>query len=416
MHQRLDRQSIAAHAAQYACFCAGAFVLLPKGFMAFGVFLIAATLMVPGMLASAWTEARHTLRSTVLMVTLLLVLTIASMQFSGQGWEQIDNMVRFILIPWSALFIYALAPSRAWLWWGAIVGVCIAFVIANGQFMAGIDRVGAGSNPIVFANVVLALLVLVIYCRPSSNRPGVLLLIAAVLVLGVIAIVLSGSRGALPGFVLALLVALVGSNGKNVWLRLGVSLALLAGLFALMWTIPWLASQTRLENIHSDLVRYAAGDVDTPIGARIEFLSLAWHAFLEHPISGIGLDRFGLLVRDLPQCQLHQLGLCQLGHAHNDLAQWAATMGIPGLLMIIALYLLPFLQFARIIRNNHLRAPVGAAWAGLLLVLVYFLSGLTQSMFAHALTTMVYAIFVGILLGLAMRESTAAATGSSTLA
>jgi O-antigen ligase len=40
-----------------------------------------------------------------------------------------------------------------------------------------------------------------------------------------------------------------------------------------------------------------------------------------------------------------------------------------------------------------------------MLVVVYVLSGITQSMFAHALTTTLYAVLVGLLLGLSLRES-----------
>jgi O-antigen ligase len=175
-------------------------------------------------------------------------------------------------------------------------------------------------------------------------------------------------------------------------------------LLALMWTVPWLASQTRLDSIQTDLQHFSAGQVDSPIGARLKFLSLAWDAFLEHPWAGVGLDQFDARVKMLPVCA-QDLGICQLGHAHNDIAHWSATLGIPGLLVIIAIYLLPLLQFVRIIRADNQKTTAGAAWTGLVLVLVFFLSGMTQSMFSHALTTMAYVIFVGLLLGLALRES-----------
>ena len=137
----------------------------------------------------------------------------------------------------------------------------------------------------------------------------------------------------------------------------------------------------------------------------MKFLSLAWHAFLDHPWMGLGIDRFGTLVDQLPECRAQELTVCKLHHAHNDLAQWSATLGIPGLVLIVALYLLPATQFLRIIIANRLIVPKGSAWAGLILVSVYVLSGITQSMFAHALTTTLYAVLVGLLLGLALREN-----------
>ena len=58
----------------------------------------------------------------------------------------------------------------------------------------------------------------------------------------------------------------------------------------------------------------------------------------------------------------------------------------------------------RIISGNRLRTPIGPAWAGLMLVMVYVLSGINQSMFAHAMTTTLYAVFVGLFLGLALQD------------
>ncbi|HSX65537.1 MAG TPA: O-antigen ligase domain-containing protein, partial [Pseudoxanthomonas sp.] len=113
--------------------------------------------------------------------------------------------------------------------------------------------------------------------------------------------------------------------------------------------------------------------------------------------------RFHSVVAQIPVCQQQNLGVCQLGHAHNDLAEWAATMGLPGLIAILLLYLVPGGMFIRFIRRSATK-PVGAAWAGVMLVSVYFLSGLTQSMFAHALSATTYAVFVGLLLGIAFRE------------
>ncbi len=404
---RLDRQTFAAMLGALALVCAAALVTIPKGFAVFGSLLLLATLLMPRSFAREWIGAGAVLRSAALLALLALGLSILSMQFSGQGWRTIDHHARLLLVPWCGMLALAIAPSRFWLWLGAMVGVCMAFGMALAEAMSGVERVGAGSNPIVFANTVLALLVLAVYCRPDGRRPQVLLAVVAVLALGTAAIVMSGSRGVLPGLGLVMLVALIGSGGRQLWLRLGMSAGLLAALVALLWTVPWLTEQTRLDRIQTDLQRYADGQVDTPIGARIEFLALSARALLDYPWTGVGIDRFGALIRQLPDCRVQDLGFCKLGHAHNDLAEWAATMGIPGLAMIVALYSLPFAYFAWTIRTRRIAARVGAAWAGLMLVAVYVLSGTTQSMFAHAQTATLYAVFVGLLLGLSLRESAA---------
>ena len=69
------------------------------------------------------------------------------------------------------------------------------------------------SNAIVFANAVLMLLVMVVYCRPEGAKPWIFVSVAAALVMGVVAIVLSGTRGALPGFGLMLRALEMGTAG-----------------------------------------------------------------------------------------------------------------------------------------------------------------------------------------------------------
>ena len=50
-------------------------------------------------------------------------------------------------------------------------------------------------------------------------------------------------------------------------------------------------------------------------------------------------------------------------------------------------------------------AVARSAAAGAMLVAVYLLGGLTQSMFAHQTSSALYAALCGLLLGLALRES-----------
>lgn len=411
LNRCLDRQALALHAAAAALFCAAAFALLPNGFAWFGALLIACTLLVPERFARAWRDHRSALRWILWMSLAVVVLTVASMQSTGQDWSAVDNYARFLLLPWCALMVCALAPARQWLWLGALAGVAIAFVLAVREDATGVVRVEAGHNSIVFANAVLMLLVIAVYCRPAGRRPQVFIALAAALAMGLVAIILSGTRGTLPGFGLMLLVAVLGGvDGNKRWRWAGCLSVAMACLLVLMWKIPWLASQTRLDGIQVDLQHYAQGNVDSPIGARLQFLELAWHAFVEHPWAGVGLNRFAMEIQSLPQC-VQNLGFCQLGHAHNDLAQWAATLGIPGLLVIVAIYLVPLLQFLKLVRRDTRKSASGAAWAGLMLVLVFLLSGMTQSMFSHALSTMTYVVFVGLLLGLALRESTGRTPG-----
>jgi O-antigen ligase len=388
-----------------ALFSAPALLFLPNGFLVFGLLLLVATLTLPGFLLQGWRRHRLPLVTLVLLAVAVLALTMVSMQWSGQGWTTIDNPSRFLLLPWCALMVVAMAPSRLWLWLGAMTGIVIAFGLAVWDVSTGADRAGGVSNPIVFANAVLALLAIAIYCRPEPPRMHVACAVLGASVLATGAIVLSGSRGVLPGLAVLLLVASAGSGHGRRWLRLGLPLGFMALLLIMLLTIPELAALTRLHHIPADLGDYARGEIDTPIGTRLEFLVLSLQALVDHPWTGVGIDRFDTLVAQMPQCAAGTAAVCGLGHAHNDIAQWAATMGIGGLAAVLALYAVPLVMFVRLLRNRAKRSTVGAAWGGAMLVLMVFGSGLTQSVFSHALTATLYAVLAGLLLGLALVES-----------
>lgn len=404
--ERLDRHALIAAIGALALIAAPALLVLPKGLSLFGALLIVMTILLRRRLPSAWREAGGAVRMLLLLAALMLGVSMLSMQLSGQGWSTIDNASRQLLLPWCALVAYAATPSRLWLWRGAMVGIVLAFVLALAQASSGLHRAGAGSNPLVFANAVLTLLVLAVYCRPPGRRWRVLLPVMLAFALGTATIVLSGSRGVLPGLGLLLLVAVIG-GGRRRWLRLGVAGGVMAAALTMLWSVPMLAEQTRLHYVRTDLQAYSRGHVDTPIGARIEFLAVAGRAFAQHPLTGVGIDRFGGEIRRIPVCTRQDLAFCKLGHAHNDLAEWAATMGLPGLATIVLIYLLPALLFVRLLRRAGAGPPIGSAWAGLMLIAMYVLSGMTQSMFAHALSATIYAVFVGLLLGIALREAAA---------
>ena len=394
----------------FASVAAGGLLVFDGGLYPFAVGLSLATLAQGAAEASAPRGQPLVVPSCVTGMLLLALAIIALASISaalhGRAADSLDHVARLLLIPWCAWLAHAVRLPRVAVWRGAMLGVLVAVGVAGWQIQAGELRAGGGGNPIVFANLVSGLLAIALFAGPQTGRLRTWPPLIAWLV-GGLAIVWSGSRGAL--LVWAAL-------GVLAWMRRGDSrrrirwLALALPGAALMLTlVGWLGlhAPLRLEQIEPNLVRFAHGDPDSPIGARLELLALAWQGFLGHPWSGVGIENFGSLVRDLPGCRsAPPMGMCVLTHAHNDMAEWTVTMGLPGLVGIVALYGLPLACFIRIIRRaaGVPGASAQAAWAGVALVGVYIGSGLSQSIFAHAATASAYAVFVGLLLGIALHE------------
>lgn len=408
------RQDVARWLVWLAGFSAAALLVVPKGLSVFAALMLVATVLA---LPDAWRNGRSAPSALyVLLAAALGVVAIAAVSvWSGEAsLAALDNPSRALLLPWCAWLVWVTRVRMSSLWYGALAGLLVAFVISNTQVSLGVERAGSDANPIVFANAVLTLLVLAVFCRPSQEGWPLTLLLALVVVLANVVVILSGSRGVLPGVGLVMLMLLAGTASHRRWWRLGGAVCLLVALFVAMWTVPWLSSQFRLDHLHADVSGFAVGEVDQPISARMALLSVAWDAFRESPLTGVGIDTFAARIDASTYCLDAERHFCGLGHAHNDVAQWGATMGLVGIVGLGLLYLTPLLIAARRIRQLHLHMPVGPSWTVGMLVATYMVSGMTQSMFSHALSTSAFVVFGGLLLGgaLASERDTSAEVDS----
>lgn len=405
------RQDVARGLVWLAGFSAAALLVVPKGLSVFAALMLVATVLA---LPDAWRKARSAPPALyVLLAAASGVVAIAAVSaWSGEAsLSALDNPSRALLLPWCAWLAWVTRVRMSSLWYGALAGLLVAFAISNTQVSLGAERAGSDANPIVFANAVLTLLVLAVFCRPSQEGWPLKLLLTLVVVLANVVVILSGSRGVLPGVGLVMLMLLAGTASHRRWWRLGGAVCLLAALFVAMWTVPWLSSQFRLDQLHADVSGFAAGEVDQPISARMALLSVAWDAFRESPLTGVGIDTFAARIDASTYCLQAERHFCGLAHAHNDVAQWGATMGLIGLIGLGLLYLAPLWIAAHRIRRLHLHRPVGPSWTVGMLVATYLVSGLTQSMFSHALTTSAFVVFAGLLLGGALALERDASAG-----
>ena len=398
------RQEVARGLTWLAGFAAAALLVVPKGLSVFAALMFLATLLaLPDVLRGGRAVPRA-LYALLAAAVGVIVVAAASMWMVDARLAVLDNPSRALLLPWCAWLAWVTRVRMSGVWYGALVGLLVAFAISIAQWSLGIERAGSDANPIVFANAVLALLVVVVFCRPSHEGWSMRLVPVVAIVLANVAVTLSGSRGVLPGLGLVVLMWLVGTAPRRRWWRLGGAAIVLASLFAAMWTVPWLSTQFRLDQLHADVAGLAQGHVDKPISARIALLSVAWDAFREAPLAGIGINAFAARIDASPYCQGIERHFCGLEHAHNDIAQWGATMGMLGVAALAALYLVPLVIAAKQIRGAGLDRPVGAPWTTPMLVATYLVSGVTQSMFSHALSTSVFVVLTGLLLGSAMAE------------
>ncbi|WP_372017852.1 O-antigen ligase family protein [Pseudoxanthomonas sp. 10H] len=409
---RMDlRWRWASACAALGLWCLPALTLsIPKGLLPFGLLLLASTLLVPLRVLRATREIGRPWLLVAAAAVVPLLVALASIHMTGSD-ESIDGRDRLLVLPWTMAWAWALNPPRIMLWRGALAGLLAAAALALVQVLAGASRAGGWLNEIVFADVVLVLMVMAVFCRPPRSWHWS----AFALALGVLAILLSGTRGPWPGLLVLLLVLILGSGWRSRRSRALLLGGMVTCGIVLLVSVPALTQQLRLSELRRDIERMDHGDHNSSAGARLERLQVAAGAFADAPWTGVGFGEFDRAMQRLPACR-GEAGLkierCHLGHAHNDLAEWGATMGLPGAVALILLYAVPLWLFMRLRRDVTLGRLRGSASAGAMMVLVFVLCGLTQSMFAHQTTTSVYAAFGGLLLGMALREARAAPGGA----
>lgn len=399
------RHTLAEWGAALGVLCLPALVVsMPGGLLPFGLLLLASSLLALDRMRRAASGLQPSLRWLWVLALLVIGLSLFSLLYFGQALKDIDNRTRFLVLPWAALWAYTLRPPRHLLWWGALLGIFVTLVLAIVQVLQGQPRAEGWTNAIVLADVVLVLMVVAVFCRPPGRWPWTLVALAG----GCATILLSGSRGVWLGMVLLLVATALCARWRSGAVRLAILGVLTVLAAALVLSVPALTRQTRLAELHHDVQRYERGDSDSSAGARIERLQVAAATFAEHPLVGVGVGRFDNAMLRLPDCRSKTwVERCHLGHAHNDVAEWSATQGLPGTLLIVLVYGVPMWLLLRLYRRRPRPEFHGPAATGIMVVAGYILCGMTQSMFAHQVTTGFYVSLVGVLIGLAACDAQA---------
>uniref|UniRef100_UPI00351974F1 O-antigen ligase family protein n=1 Tax=Thalassolituus sp. TaxID=2030822 RepID=UPI00351974F1 len=160
-------------------------------------------------------------------------------------------------------------------------------------------------------------------------------------ILGIWAIMLSGSRGPLLSILLVSLftVTLIGLRYLG-WIKTLVIVALLCSVttFAVMQSSMFSRLTDGLSNISSNVK-------NSSMGLRLEMWKGARDLIMEHPISGVGIgqqnDHFKARIQEQQDYMLHKA--TNFIHLHNDVINAITWMGIPLGLLFMAFAVYPLI-------------------------------------------------------------------------
>ena len=363
-----------------------------------GLFAIIAVLWV------AWFKLKVPLSiaeiSLYLVMALLPLSTLVRLLFDiSFSPSAFDIQSRFIIVIPLTMLLVRYGYSRNLLLTGLIVAVGMACYFMVSLTLAGHVRPKVNMNQITSANfmaylgfaVVVFLSVKVFIWKQSKWW---LLLAGTILIIALVAVVLSNSRGAwlsLPFFVITFL-WLFREYFSNRQLISIVLVALVGGL-ALVYT-PGSPVLPRIERGLNEANRFlTTGEVKGSIDTRLNMWETSIAAFKLNPLFGLGEKGLQKFEREGGVAKYRE----KYGHQHSDFFDILAKRGLVGLMFFYGFWVVFFWVF------NKFTSP-GYREAGILLGVGYLVFGLTETTTGNYAAMSLLAVQTAILFGGGHRE------------
>ncbi len=282
------------------------------------------------------------------------------------GWVTIAHLLAYTVVAASMLQTEKL---WRWLWWTTL-GVS-AYLAVYGLFqVTGQIALGQGGaaglsgridatfgNPIYFAAYMLFHIFLAAMLwaqqwveKGQRKRVGISLAYGSIIVFDTIALLLTGTRGAILGLVggallAALLVLVQASHSRNAW---RAAAAMVVGLLVLIGGFFMVKDQAWVQRI-GFLQRLATISLDdATTKARFINWSMAWQGVQEKPILGWGQENYALVFDKYYDPRMHSQEPW-FDRVHNIVFDWWVAGGTLGLLAYLSIFVaaLSALLFSR---------------------------------------------------------------------
>ena len=405
------------HAMTLAAFALPALALtVPSGY-SFSALLLCA------LGAVAWLVGPRLGNGPRALIWLALAMGALSVLWIWDAWlaqpfkvNALDRPVKFALI-WLALpaVIWVPPPTNA-LRWGVWLGAIGAAATALWQVQViGMDRAWGHTNAIQFGNLALLMSVWsAVWAAHTTGRLAWLAWTAAAA--GLYATVASESRG---GWWVAMVlcplawglirygapstsgVYTLASSQTTAPKKWAVALTFALLVSAMGTQLPRLADRTT-QAWHEAQLHLSTGESTNSVGQRLAHWKLAWEMGWSRPLAGWGEQGYQLEKARRVEAGHAPPVLLSFHHAHNEWLDMWAKHGLPGIMVLCAVYAVPGFIYARAWRRGARQANaipdprLTCAACGLLLVTGYVGFGMTQVMFAHNSSSIMY-VFMNLL-------------------
>lgn len=340
----------------------------------------------------------------LLPAAVAFVFWVGNVAYHDVAWREFDvtsHMLAFLVI--GATFAMPLHTAVLRIGFSASAGV-LGLVCLEQRYVEGIDRVYGINNgewgAIEFGMFMLTLsLIAILQALRGEVRPRERAMHAVFAVLGFYGALLTQSRGPLLAFV-PVFAALMLIQGRRTgrWRQSVLALVIGVGAAGVAATTLHGEMVERLAAVKDEVATYSKQDATGAVRERLEMWRTARMAVIAHPVTGVGMNQFGPFARARIADGKVNPSVVRYDHPHSEYLEWAATGGVPGLVILILLFGGSLVFFGRHALNpdNAIAMP---ACAGFSTTAMYALCALTDNVFYRA---MPHSLYFFITLGLAV--------------
>lgn len=275
----------------------------------------------------------------------------------------------------------------------AIAGLLMSHKVGGRSELETLDQIHFGNFELILGALSLGSLGWL-----GRDRLPLLILKISGLVAGVSASLASGTRGgwmAIPVLMMILIYFRKKELSPKIVITAMMSI-ILAGV--LLYTVNATFHQ-RVDAFRYDLVNFNQGNPDTSSGIRWQLYNAAIEIFVLNPVVGVGPTGFAEQMGPMQEAgKLTPLAAeIGRGEVHSDLLSKTVGMGVPGMLSMLAIYLVPFRLFWRAARSPY-RQVRGAGIMGATFISGFMVFGLTAETLNLTMATAFYSFTIAVLL------------------
>lgn len=267
-----------------------------------------------------------------------------------------ERALKYLIAILILFYLMTYPPKPIFIWWGVALGaigtglVAIFYTWISPELLTPAHRGRASPylNPIQYGNMSVLLSMLAI-CGLNTPKKMLKLVLLLAIILGVLASILSQSRGGWVAFTFTLLIFCVINFRKSyVFSRQFVAVCCFLGVVI---TVGYFSVgniiQTRVnQSVQEVVLTYQQGKAGNgSVGQRFQMWEFAFHEGMKYPLLGATKTQLKQDKEQWIKEGKSSSAIIRYGHFHNEFINAFAKKGFLGLFALLILYLVPLYFF-----------------------------------------------------------------------